>query len=273
VTEPPESEHPLSANAAAQPGGVNGGTLRRGVPLTVLAAALTFGTGALDVAAFTRLGEVFASVMTGNLVLLGLAAARASATLAIHAGLAFAGYSAGAALGTGIVGRSQPADPTWPRSVTVALLVEAGVLAGFTAGWEITGTRPRAAAQLALLAVAALSMGLQSAAIRRLPVAVSTTYLTGTLTSVIAALITHRRLLPADRRGLAVLTTAGAGAAAGGGLLATHPSGLPALPLTALMAVITYSPGRDPSGGSRRQRRAAGVQRAGRSRRSGSRRN
>jgi uncharacterized membrane protein YoaK (UPF0700 family) len=236
----PESQS-SSPHAADQPSAVNGGTPRRGAPLTVLAAALTFGTGALDVAAFTRLGEVFASVMTGNLVLLGLAAARASATLAIHAGLAVAAYSAGAALGTGIVGRSQPAGPAWPRSVTVVLLVEAGVLAGFTAGWEITGTRPRAAAQLTLLVLAALGMGLQSAAIRRLPAAVSTTYLTGTLTSVIATLITDRRLLPADRRGLAVLAAAGAGAAAGGALLAAHPSGLPALPLTALMAVITFA--------------------------------
>ena len=48
------------------------------MPLTVLAAALTFGTGAMDVASVTRLGGVFSSVMTGNLVLLGLAAARTS---------------------------------------------------------------------------------------------------------------------------------------------------------------------------------------------------
>lgn len=48
---------------------------RRNVPLTALAAALTFGAGAIDIASFTRLGGVFSSVMTGNLVLLGLAAA------------------------------------------------------------------------------------------------------------------------------------------------------------------------------------------------------
>jgi uncharacterized membrane protein YoaK (UPF0700 family) len=40
-------------------------------PATVL---LTFGTGVVDGSTFLSLGHVFASVMTGNLVLLGLAA-------------------------------------------------------------------------------------------------------------------------------------------------------------------------------------------------------
>ena len=50
--------------------------------LTVIAIALTFASGAADVASFTRLGAVFTSVMTGNIVLWGLAVARGSLTLA-----------------------------------------------------------------------------------------------------------------------------------------------------------------------------------------------
>ena len=42
-----------------------------------MAGALTFGSGALDVLALTKLGGVSASVMTGNLALLGLGLARA----------------------------------------------------------------------------------------------------------------------------------------------------------------------------------------------------
>jgi uncharacterized membrane protein YoaK (UPF0700 family) len=42
--------------------------------LTLAAVLLTIGTGGTDVLALTRLGGVFASVMTGNLVLLALAA-------------------------------------------------------------------------------------------------------------------------------------------------------------------------------------------------------
>jgi uncharacterized membrane protein YoaK (UPF0700 family) len=67
---------------------------------TVIAVALTFVSGAMDVASFTRLGSVFASVMTGNIALLGLAVARASLSLASHTAVAIAGYVAGVAGGS-----------------------------------------------------------------------------------------------------------------------------------------------------------------------------
>ena len=70
--------------------------------LTLIAIALTFASGAADVASFTRLGNVFASVMTGNIVLWGLAVARGSATLASHTTVSIAGYIAGVAGGTWI---------------------------------------------------------------------------------------------------------------------------------------------------------------------------
>jgi uncharacterized membrane protein YoaK (UPF0700 family) len=53
--------------------------------MTLIAIALTFGSGANDVASFTRLGGVFTSVMTGNIVLWGLSAAERSASLAAGA--------------------------------------------------------------------------------------------------------------------------------------------------------------------------------------------
>jgi uncharacterized membrane protein YoaK (UPF0700 family) len=70
--------------------------------LTVIAVALTFASGAMDVASFTRLGNVFTSVMTGNIVLWGLAAARGSLTLASHTAVAIAGYVVGVAGGSRI---------------------------------------------------------------------------------------------------------------------------------------------------------------------------
>ena len=63
--------------------------------LTLAVIALTFGSGATDVACFTRVGGVFASVMTGNIVLWGLAAARGSLSLLSHATVSLAGYIAG----------------------------------------------------------------------------------------------------------------------------------------------------------------------------------
>src|SRR6202045_572321 len=70
--------------------------------MTLIAITLTFGSGAMDVASFTKLGGVFASVMTGNIVLWGLAAARGSVSLASHTAVAIAGYIAGVAGGTWI---------------------------------------------------------------------------------------------------------------------------------------------------------------------------
>jgi uncharacterized membrane protein YoaK (UPF0700 family) len=211
---------------------------RRNVPLTVLAAALTFGTGAMDVASITRLGGVFSSVMTGNLVLLGLAAARPSGELAVHSALAFAGYVTGTAFGTWIVGSPRPREQTWPVAVTLTLVVELAVMGAFSAGWEFTHAQPTGGPQLVLLALATLGMGLQSAVVRGLGTAVSTTYLTGTLTGVVASLVAKRRSRHLDRRGVAVLTAVAVGAAVGGVLLLTAPAVLPALPLATLTVVI-----------------------------------
>jgi uncharacterized membrane protein YoaK (UPF0700 family) len=211
------------------------------VPLIVLAAALAFASGAMDVAAFTHLGQVFCSVMTGNLVLLGLATAHASGHLAAHTAVAFAGYIAGVALGSRIGGRSSHEDVLWPAPVTAALVVELLALTAFTVGWELTGSHPAGAWQLGVLAVAALAMGLQSAAMRNVGTTLSTTYLTGTLTSAVASLVTRKQ--PRQHNGLnvAVLVALAAGAAAGGVLLAALPGAFPILPMSALAGVVVIA--------------------------------
>lgn len=205
-----------------------------------MAVVLTFGTGAVDVASFTRLGEVFSSVMTGNLVLFGLAIARASAPLAVHTVVAFAGYVAGAAAGSRITGSPRPHGRLWPVRVTGVLLVEVVVLGGFAAGWVVTDARPSGALQVGLLVLASVGMGLQSAAMRGLGrrTRVSTTYLTGTLTGVVAELATGDRPRAFDVRGTAILLAAAAGAASGGIVMLVVPWALPLLPLAALAVVI-----------------------------------
>ncbi|MGB9278821.1 MAG: YoaK family protein [Pseudonocardiaceae bacterium] len=210
----------------------------RNVPLTFLAIALTFGTGAMDVASFTRLGGVFSSVMTGNLVLLGLAAARPSGDLAAHTALAFAGYVTGAALGTWIAGPSRPHGQTWPVAVTLTLVVELAVMGAFSAGWELTQGQPAGGPQLVLVVVATLGMGLQSAAVRGLGASVSTTYLTGTLTGVVASLVAKQRPHHLNHRSVAILAAVAAGAAVGGALILTAPAILPAVPLATVTVVI-----------------------------------
>jgi uncharacterized membrane protein YoaK (UPF0700 family) len=88
-----------------------------------------------------------------------------------------------------------------------------------------------------LLVGAAGSMGLQSAAMRGLGAAVATTYLTGTLTSLIAARMGAPRKR-SDAAGIASLTAAVGGAACGGLLLLVAPIATPLLTLIPLVAVL-----------------------------------
>ena len=220
--------------------------------MTVIAVALTFGSGAMDVASFTRLGTVFTSVMTGNIVLWGLAAARGSLTLASHTAVAIAGYMAGVAAGSRIAvgggkGRAGDDGPSgeeraWPAHITWALLAELALLGGFAAGWEITGARPGGWVQFGLLAVAAAGMGVQSSAVKNMGLAeVSTTYLTGTLTGLVSSLVSPGPPAQDRWRRLGVLLGLAAGASLTGLLVATAPDGVPAFPLAALITCVVLA--------------------------------
>jgi uncharacterized membrane protein YoaK (UPF0700 family) len=211
----------------------------RGAARDGLLVVLTLTTGAVDASCFLHLGNVFSSVITGNLVLLGVAAATTSSSLAIHSGTALVGYSVGVLIGAPIATRRPSGGETWPLSVTVTLVAEFCVLAGFSAGWELTGGSPGGTARLLLIAALAVAMGIQSAAVRELG-GMSTTYLTGTLTAVISELATRDRA-PGWASSLAVLAAIVSGAVAGG-LVAEHaPAWLPAVILTPLAVVLIAS--------------------------------
>ncbi|WP_066937928.1 YoaK family protein [Microtetraspora fusca] len=211
--------------------------------LTLFAVILTFGTGSVDAASFVRLGGVFSSVMTGNLVVAGSAISSESLDTALHTVVALVGYVMGAALGTHVAGRPRPDEPVWPGRVTVTLAIELGVIACFALGWELAGEKPGIVAEHVLLALAALAMGMQSAAMRGLGgrAALSTTYLTGTLTGVVAALLTPREGARFDVPGMAILAALTAGAAAGAAFVSFAPAFLPAIPLTTLTLVVVLA--------------------------------
>jgi uncharacterized membrane protein YoaK (UPF0700 family) len=267
--------------------------------MTVIAIALTFGSGAMDVASFTRLGNVFASVMTGNIVLWGLAAARGSMTLASHTTVAIAGYIAGVAGGTWIghgfrasgasgasdvsfgagvsdgVGDSDVLPDVWLAGGKLApaiarpFLAEFVLLAGFTAGWEISGSRPGGWAQFCLLAVAAAAMGMQASAVRDMGLPeLSTTFLTGTLTGLVATLVRPGQQVSFGFRRFGVLIGLAAGALLSGLLIVFAAAGAPVLPLAAITVtlVLAFAPVRLLSWRSRRGRRSAGRRPAGRRR-------
>ncbi len=221
--------------------------------LTLIAIALTFGSGAMDVASFTRLGAVFTSVMTGNIVLGGLAVALRSLSLASHTAVSIAGYIAGVAAGTWVAhgfkaaGPAKPDDDedrasVLPAHVNWALFAELVLLAGFTVGWELTGSRPTGWAQFCLLAVAAAAMGVQSSSVNEMGLtSVSTTFLTGTLTGLVSSLVSPGQDTPYGLRRFGVLIGLAAGASLCGLLVATAAAGVPALPLAALVTTLVLA--------------------------------
>jgi uncharacterized membrane protein YoaK (UPF0700 family) len=204
-----------------------------------LVVLLTLTTGAVDAASFLALGNVFSSVITGNMVLLGVSAGTGKPELAVHSGVALAGYVAGVMAGGPLAARRHHASGTWPPSVTVTLAVELVVLVAFSVSWELAGTHPSGGGQLALVAVLAAAMGLQAAAVRRLG-QMSTTYLTSTLTAVVAGLVTGSKP-DGMARSLGVLVTIVVGAVAASILLEQARAWLPLVILVPLGLVIVAS--------------------------------
>jgi uncharacterized membrane protein YoaK (UPF0700 family) len=212
--------------------------MKRDKALTPIAIALTFCSGAMDVASFTRLGGVFTSVMTGNIVLCGLSIARGSVSLLLHTLTTFCGYVAGVAFATRMVLRPADGPAGFTPRVRNALRVELVLLCGLAVGWEISGARPADWAQFCLLACGAAAMGVQSAAVQQMGLtSVSTTFLTGTLTGLVGSLARSDR----SREGVlrpGVLLGLLAGAALCGLLVARLDLAVPVLFVGAIVVVL-----------------------------------
>ncbi|HEY6758127.1 MAG TPA: YoaK family protein [Baekduia sp.] len=203
-----------------------------------LVVVLAVVSGATDAVGFLGLGGAFTSVMTGNMVLLGLGAGTGDGRLVAHAGLAIAAFVAGCVVGARVAGTPQPGDGVWPPTVTRALLAQLGVFALFAIGWEAAGAHPGSSVQLPLLAVNAIALGMQSSTTQRFGVAgLSTTYLTGTLTGVAIRLASGGGLRQAAGS-LQILVGLVAGAALGGALTRWAPGCAPLVQLVGVGGVI-----------------------------------
>lgn len=214
-----------------------------------LLLALTAAAGWTDALSYAALGRVFTANMTGNLVLLGLAIGQVAGTAVERSAVALAGFAAGALLGA-LLTRGRLAGP-WPPRVTVALAVEAAMLLAFAGLWLAGAAEGTAAGLDALIALSALGMGVQSAAIRRLDVpGVATTFVTGTITSLMAGLAALQAA-SGWRRHAAVVVALVAGAAAGAAVWARWPrlAGVgPALLLAAVTAAAALATPRQNGG-------------------------
>jgi uncharacterized membrane protein YoaK (UPF0700 family) len=201
--------------------------------------ALTAGTASLDVTAFFRLGGVFASVMTSNLVFVGVAVVKTEAAFGTRCAVAILSYMAGVGLGSAIAPPSGHENRLGTRPLSLLLTSELAVLVAYTIWWMALDGSPVGWTRLALLGAIALSMGGQSAAARQLgnPNA-GTTYLTGTLTSVVSSLAGRRR---PDAEAVAVLVALLVGAGAGAGLLDAAPVTVPLLALAGVGTTVALS--------------------------------
>lgn len=137
---------------------------------------LSAASGAADAFVFICVGQVFAGVMTGNLVLLGASAAGAG-----EEGVALRVVTALVSYGLGVAWGAVAGERVW-RRLPVMLTAEVTLLAAAAALWGL-GLITSDADRLGLLALMGLAMGIQ-ARLRATP----TNYFTGTLTSLVGRL-------------------------------------------------------------------------------------
>jgi uncharacterized membrane protein YoaK (UPF0700 family) len=157
---------------------------------------LSLAAASVDAISYLGLGHVFTAMMTGNTVLLGLALAQGEVLAALRSILALIGFAIGVFVGAIIVEReSDPAE--WPAAVTAALIFETVILIVFATIFILLGNS-RAGIVYLLIILSAVAMGMQSAAVRRLGVpGIATTFITGTLTSLMIDLLGWLRSIAA----------------------------------------------------------------------------
>jgi uncharacterized membrane protein YoaK (UPF0700 family) len=168
----------------------------------VLVLLLACTAGAVDAVSYVGLGRVFTANMTGNTVLLGLALGQAESEAVVRSSLALVGFLAGVALGALTAHRGRGGG-LWPPAVTHTLALEWVLLTAWAVWWYLAGDLDaNHAARAALILPSALAMGVQSAVGRRLGIpGVATTYITGTLTALMARLINRLHGVPAFQTG------------------------------------------------------------------------
>lgn len=203
-----------------------------------LVVVLAVTSGAADALGFLALGSAFTSVMTGNMVLFGVATAQGDVNGMVLTFVAIGAFVAGAALGARIAGTPVPGDPVWPAAVSRALGVELALFTGVGVAWWALGSDPPADAYLPLLAASAAALGLQSSAIQRFGVSgLSTTYLTGTLTTVVIRL-TSGHGFRAVRHSALILLGLIVGAGAMAALISLVPVLVPVLLIVTVLGVL-----------------------------------
>jgi uncharacterized membrane protein YoaK (UPF0700 family) len=135
------------------------------VSRNVFLVALAALAGWVDALSFSQLGQVFTSFQSGNLIFLGLAIDDGDGQQLVGAAVSLAAFVAGTAIGAYAIGRARV---EWPdvRRLMPAFVVQWALLVAFAVYWQVHGTPASdSGARLVLVALAALAMGNQGAAV------------------------------------------------------------------------------------------------------------
>lgn len=154
--------------------------VRRTDPLVAAFTVLTVLSGLLDAASYLGLGHVFTANMTGNVVILGFAAAGAPGFSAPACLASLGGFLASSA----VAGWLSPRLGTTRSQLLTALAVEACLL-GCACGIAASSGVSAPGGRYAVIVLGALAMGVRNAHVRRINLAeMRTTVLTLTLTAL-----------------------------------------------------------------------------------------
>lgn len=149
----------------------------------------TWAAGCVDAIVYI-VAHVFTANMTGNAVLLGISLGRELSMATVHSLVALVTFTAGVVLGSILVGEKFHGIP-W-KGVRMATVIETIVLALFTVVFFSPLHQTSEVSLEALIILSGFAMGIQSATVKRLNLpGIATTYITGTMTSMIAGLIHH----------------------------------------------------------------------------------
>ncbi|HSU69320.1 MAG TPA: YoaK family protein [Tepidisphaeraceae bacterium] len=156
---------------------------------TILAIALSWGAGLIDVLGYVTLYHAFVAHMTGNTVSAVLHGVEHNWREVLHRGTPIPAFFLGLLSAEAVLEWSKRRGDR--RIAARAMSIEAACLAAFLGlGLSVLGPTPRvtdpsAAQFIALVALIAVAMGVQSAAMRKIgALTIFTTFMTGTLTKL-----------------------------------------------------------------------------------------
>jgi uncharacterized membrane protein YoaK (UPF0700 family) len=195
---------------------------------------LTVVTGLVDAVSILALGRVFVANMTGNVVFIAFAVARAPGFSLAASAAALGGFVVGAL----VAGRVIATREDRPTLTRIALLLDLALVSVAVVIAAFAGRHLGTATSDVVAAVLALALGAQNAIVRQLKVPdLTTTVLTMTLTGIAADVRRQPRQVIV-RRVLAVLAMFGG--AAVGAVLVLHVRAAVALGVADVLVAAAF---------------------------------